>query len=214
VKVTEGLYAFLWNSPVENNCNAFLVRGGKNVLIDPGHRHLFRHVEEGLRRLGTDVSSVDLVIVTHGHPDHIEGLRMFRKPTLLAMGEEEYRFLLERGGGGATEFAPDIFLREGELTVGDLSFEVLLTPGHSPGSISLYWKDRKALFTGDVVFSKGIGRTDLPGGAGRKLRESIERLKGLDVEFLLPGHGETVRGREAVRRNFQFIEGYWYPHLR
>lgn len=214
MKVTEGLYAFLWKSPVENNCNAFLAAGGKTVLIDPGHRHLFRHVEEGLRRLGMALPSVDLVVVTHGHPDHIEGWRMFRKPTLLAMGEEEYRFLLERGGRGVREFAPDVFLREGDLAVGDLSFEVFLTPGHSPGSVSLYWKDRKALFAGDVVFAGGIGRTDLPGGAARKLRESIERMKELDVEFLLPGHGDPVRGREAVRRNFQLIEEYWFRSLR
>lgn len=214
MKITEGLYAFLWRSPVENNCNTYLVRGEKTVLIDPGHGHLFSHVEQGLRRLGMTPGSVDLVIVTHAHPDHLEGASKFSPPTLLAMDEEDHRFIKTMAGSRSRLPEPDFFLREGDLAVGDLSFQVFPTPGHSPGSISLYLKDLKALFTGDVVFSQGIGRTDLPGGKGRLLRESIEKLRRLDVAYLLPGHGDMVRGKEAVQKNFQTIEEYWYPYLR
>jgi len=69
------------------------------------------------------------------------------------------------------------------------------------------------LFSGDVIFNQGIGRTDLPGGDGQLLKTSIEKLSGLDVEYLLPGHGDPVAGRAAVQANFQGIRDYWYPYL-
>ncbi len=85
------------------------------------------------------------------------------------------------------ELKVDFYLQEGELKLGSKTFQVIHTPGHSPGSISLYWQEKKALFTGDVIFPMGVGRTDFPGGDGNLLRESIERLAGLDAEFLLSG---------------------------
>ena len=90
---------------------------------------------------------------------------------------------------------------------------MLVTPGHSPGSICLYWPDRKVLFTGDVVFNQSIGRTDLPGGSSGDLKKSIIRLSKLDVEYLLTGHGEMVTGREKVQENFHMIQDYWFNYL-
>jgi hydroxyacylglutathione hydrolase len=69
------------------------------------------------------------------------------------------------------------------------------------------------LFTGDLVFNQGIGRTDLPGGNGETLKESIQKISGLDVSLLLTGHGDVVSGREAVRENFRMIEDYWFAYL-
>ena len=90
---------------------------------------------------------------------------------------------------------------------------VLHTPGHSPGSICLYQPDKKVLFTGDVVFNQGIGRTDLPGGSGPELKESIKRISHLDVSLLLTGHGDVVPGRDAVAENFKMIEESWFSYL-
>ncbi|MRR38188.1 MBL fold metallo-hydrolase, partial [bacterium] len=104
-------------------------------------------------------------------------------------------------------------LQEGDLALGDKSFRIILTPGHSPGSASLYWPEKKALFTGDVVFSQSIGRTDLPGGSGKQLKESISRLAELDVEVLCPGHGDIVAGRENVKKNFKLIKDFWFNQL-
>jgi glyoxylase-like metal-dependent hydrolase (beta-lactamase superfamily II) len=109
--------------------------------------------------------------------------------------------------------APAFFLQEGDLVIGDKTFRVILTPGHSPGSICLYWPEKKVLFTGDVVFSQSIGRTDLPGGSGKQLKESISRLAELDVEVLCPGHGDVVAGRENVQKNFKMIRDYWFNQL-
>ncbi len=92
-------------------------------------------------------------------------------------------------------------------------FEIYQTPGHSPGSLSIYWKARKALFTGDVIFYGGIGRTDFAEGNSKLLLQSIERLSQLDTELLLPGHGEIVMGRERVLQNFESIRQNFYGYL-
>jgi len=69
------------------------------------------------------------------------------------------------------------------------------------------------LFTGDVVFNGGIGRTDLPGGNGEALKESIRRLSTLDAEYVLSGHGDLVTGKDAVKANFQEIENFWFGYI-
>jgi glyoxylase-like metal-dependent hydrolase (beta-lactamase superfamily II) len=114
---------------------------------------------------------------------------------------------------GIADFEPQILLREGALQVGDMKFQIIHAPGHSPGSICLYWPQEKALFTGDVIFNQGIGRTDLPGGDGEALKESIRRLSKLDVEHLLSGHGEIVSGAARVKGNFSEVERVWFQYI-
>jgi glyoxylase-like metal-dependent hydrolase (beta-lactamase superfamily II) len=110
-------------------------------------------------------------------------------------------------------FEPGVFLQDGDLDVGDYHFEVIHTPGHSPGSVCIYWPERKVLFTGDVVFNQGVGRTDLPGGDGEQLKESIRNLSRLDVEYLLPGHGDILAGSDPVNANFSEIEKVWFAYI-
>ncbi len=213
MKMFDGCHAFIWNHYSENNCNCYFIDGDKKILIDPGHEHLFRHVEDGLQRLGIGLKDIDLVVATHGHPDHLEGARKFGRPTLFAMNKEEYDYLCALAGHYYKVPEPDFFLAEGELLVGGESFQVISAPGHTPASVCLYSPAKQALFTGDVVFNQGIGRTDLPGGSGEMLKASIEKISGLEVEYLLPGHGDPVVGREAVQANFRGIRDYWYPYL-
>jgi hydroxyacylglutathione hydrolase len=217
MKILEDLYAFIWRNPQTNNCNTYLIRGAKTILIDPGHLHLFDHVRSGLLDLNLRPENIDLLMITHAHPDHLEAAALFKKPTLFAMSKTEYDFLQEWTGRPVQEmlpgFGPDFFLEEGELIVGDLTLQVLATPGHSPGSFCLYWPKHRALFTGDLIFSQGIGRTDLPGGDGSLLKESIKRLAVLDIEYLLSGHGEVIKGRKEVEDNFRMIENYWFDYL-
>jgi glyoxylase-like metal-dependent hydrolase (beta-lactamase superfamily II) len=211
MKITDSLHAFIWNNPRANNANTYLLMGSKIILIDPGHIQLFDHVIGGLLRLGLAVEQVDVVLVTHTHIDHIEAARMFRKPTLLTMSREGYQYVDDYGSG--TGYEPDFFLKEGSLNIGDIALQVIPTPGHMPGSLSFYWPDRKALFTGDVIFNQSIGRTDLPGGSGKLLKESIRRLASLEVEYLLSGHGNAVMGKKAVQDNFQMVADYWFSYL-
>jgi glyoxylase-like metal-dependent hydrolase (beta-lactamase superfamily II) len=113
---------------------------------------------------GFSPDHVDLVLTTHCHPDHMEGLEAFLNTRAkMAMSQEEERYLLRSGktlfelmGRPLPRYRIDFFLKEGELQVGREVFEIYQTPGHSPGSLSIYWKARKALFTGDVVFYGGI----------------------------------------------------------
>jgi hydroxyacylglutathione hydrolase len=213
MKILDGLYGFIWQSASENNCNSFFVDGAKKILIDPGHRHLFQHVKRGLAQIETTPEQIDVVLVTHGHPDHLEMVGSFGPSTRWAMSRIDYEFVMKYIGSRTDFPAPAFFLQEGDLTLGDKTFQAILTPGHSPGSISLYWPEKKVLFTGDVVFSQSIGRTDLPGGSGKQLKESISRLAELDVEILCPGHGDVVAGRENVKKNFKMIKDFWFNQL-
>ena len=81
MKLAENLYVYEWKNYFENNCNSFFVDGTKKVLIDPGHRHLFQHVRRGLERIGISPEQIDAVLVTHGHPDHLETVGSFGPST-------------------------------------------------------------------------------------------------------------------------------------
>ena len=108
---------------------------------------------------------------------------------------------------------PDFFLEAGDLKIGEFEMEVYHAPGHSPGSICLYWPAQKALLTGDVIFKEGLGRTDLPGGDGKQLKASIEHLSELDVTHLMPGHGEIISDRNAVKDNFEDLLRFYFSRL-
>jgi len=219
MEILDHLHFFPWNSMTANNCNTYLINGDKRILVDPGHYHLFDHVRTELSRLSLSPEDMDMVIITHGHPDHMEAVRIFQgTDATVAVSSAEMAFITSVAPHygealGISDFQPEIFLKEGTLQVGDIILEVIHTPGHSPGSICLYWADEKVLFTGDVVFNQGIGRTDLPGGNGGQLKESIRRIAALDAEYLLTGHGDIVAGKEAVIQNFKAIESYWFAYI-
>jgi len=170
---------------------------------------------------GISPEEINLVILTHSHPDHFEGLEAFLdKPIKIAMNREEERYLLESGKllfemmrQPMPEFRIDFYLKEGELDLGKEIFHVYETPGHSPGSLTIHWPERKILFTGDLVFYGGIGRTDFLEGNPKLIKESIERMSRLDTEILLPGHGELVMGKEKVFQNFEYIRQNFYGYL-
>lgn len=219
MKIFEGLYGFLWNSMAANNCNTYLIDGPARVLIDPGHLRLFEHVAIGLEEAGLGLGDIDLVITTHAHPDHLESIKLFKNyPTLFAIHQKDWALVKEMGAylGAVSDvdsYAPDFFLTEGDLKVKGMEFHVVHTPGHSPGSISLYWPEHKALFTGDVIFKDGLGRTDLPGGNGETLKQSIKRLSLLDAEWMFPGHGGFISGADRVQSNFERVEKYWFGFI-
>jgi glyoxylase-like metal-dependent hydrolase (beta-lactamase superfamily II) len=221
MKLEKDLYAYLWQDPYDNNCNTYLIDGEMTILIDPGHTRHLDKVFAQMEKDGLSPEKIDLLLITHSHPDHMEGAETFlEKPVKIAMGREEERYLLESGkmlfdmmGMPLPKVRIDFYLKEGELRVKDKVFQIHESPGHSPGSLTIYWPERKVLFSGDVVFYGGIGRTDFLEGDSKMLMQSIERLSHLDTELLLPGHGEVVRGKDLVLQNYEFIRQNYYPYL-
>jgi hydroxyacylglutathione hydrolase len=158
-----------------------------------------------------DHLQIGLIVATHGHVDHIEGLAELKRETgaPLAIHELDAPMLSDAMLSGAAMFgfphedvSADQILREGDSVAvpgTDLALSVLHTPGHSPGSISLLGS--KVLFSGDCLFAGGIGRIDLPGGDERAMLESLSRLAALEpATVVYPGHGSaTTIGAEKAR---------------
>ncbi len=217
MQIFDKLHAFMWESVTTNNCNTYLIDGPTRVLIDPGHISLFDHVHKNLSELGIGIEDIGLVICTHAHPDHIEAAQLFKEAALMTLHEAEWQLVKEKYVNAFNmhleSVTPDFFLKEGDFFVNGLEFKVIHTPGHSPGSVSVYWPEQKALFTGDVVFKEGFGRTDLPGGDGSLLKESIIRLAELDVEWVLPGHGDIIKGAAEAKINFNQLEQVWFNYI-
>jgi glyoxylase-like metal-dependent hydrolase (beta-lactamase superfamily II) len=176
-----------------------------------------------MKKDGFKIEDIGLVIGTHSHPDHIEATDLVVKKSsaLFALSREEDEFYRTTGkmffqafGAKPPEVSPFFYLKGGDLSLGSkdnkLAVKVLVTPGHSPGSVSLYLEEDKILISGDVVFAGSIGRTDFPGGSPSLLRKSIDELSQLDAEYLVPGHsteaGAIIAGKDKVRRNFYTVK--------
>lgn len=188
--------------PIEANC--YLVGDdttGEGLVIDPG-----AGAELINRRIQHMGLKIRYIILTHGHFDHTAatcavkaatGARLAAHQADLEMLNDDF---LPRMIGFRMEPvpAPDIVLQGWEdINIGELKFTVLHLPGHSPGGIALYGQD--TVFTGDSLFSGGIGRTDLPGGNYDTLIDSLNtRLLVLDDDIkVYPGHGpDTTIGDE------------------
>ena len=218
MKVAEHLYVYLWNDPRENNCNTIFVDGKTPFLIDPGLLPRVQDLFSRMRADGADPGRIRLVISTHAHPDHFEGTLAFKDSAVkIAVSQQEEKYIEEMvragyagQGGNLPDYRIDFYLKEGDLILGRHEFQIFLTPGHTPGGLSIYWPRHKVLISGDVVFMQSVGRSDFPGGDSQALKESVESLSRLSVELLVPGHGPAVQGAEKVRNNFEFVRRMYF----
>lgn len=217
MQIAPSIYFYPFTSMSENNCNTIILDGPEKTLIDPGHKHLWPDLERQIIADGLDPSGISLVIHTHCHPDHMQAgeILEFDYGAVQAMSDVEFKFLQ----GPGKEFFPWMgldyprgsigrALTEGRLDLGDKTLELFLTPGHTPGSLCLYWPQAGLLITGDVLFAHSVGRTDFPGGDHQALAASIGRLAGLpDLEMVLPGHGPAIIGADRIKANFKAVSG-------
>jgi len=182
----------------------------EGVIIDPGG-----HPERILTAVNRHGLTIRYVLNTHAHFDHTDGNRAVVEATGAALAIHPLdRPLLEAGGGGVwfgmrtlAGPSPTVELQPGEpLTVGKLCFEVLHTPGHSPGHVCFYERNEGVLFDGDVLFNRGVGRYDLQGGDLTQLIDSIQRVLFAlpDGTIVYPGHGlATTIGEEKQFNSWQ-----------
>ena len=195
--------------PLEVNC--YIVgceKTRKAVVIDPGG-----NVSDILETLQKHQLDVVMIVNTHGHFDHIGGNRQLLEATSaeLLIHQDDRQLMdlaLEHAAvyGLQTEASPAPtreLVGDEELSVGELSLQVIHTPGHSPGGICLYVED--CLLVGDTLFAGSIGRTDLPGGDHQLLISGIKaKLLPLpDATRVCPGHGPmTTIGEEKQHNPF------------
>ncbi|MEM1550800.1 MAG: MBL fold metallo-hydrolase [Candidatus Bathyarchaeia archaeon] len=200
--------------PLSTNCYIIVCeRSREAAIIDPGFDRLDEDLVLG--KIHDLKVVVKYIINTHGHVDHISGNLKIKRETgaSIAIHYYDVDMLLDPEknfsrtmGLDVVSPPPDILLQEGdELMVGSLRIKVLHTPGHTPGSISLYSEKGGFVFTGDTLFAGSIGRTDLPGssyeGLISSIREKLFRLP--DETKVYPGHGpETTIGVERRENIF------------
>jgi len=198
--------------------NCYLVTCEKTleaIIIDPGFGA--DETENVLREITEKDLRLKYVVDTHGHADHVSGNGALKQATgaEILIHEDDaplfadpWRNLSKMMGLTVASPPADQLLREGDLIrVGSSELEVMHTPGHTAGSISLHCASDGIVFTGDTLFAGSIGRTDLPGSSFEDIVGSLSRLMGLPAQTVVyPGHGEkTTIGKE--RRENPFVLG-------
>ncbi len=173
----------------------FVSNGGHCAVIDPGYEP-----ETILEYVNSRNLTVDAILLTHGHFDHVGAVKELvlewecpvylheadlSMPPMMTAGQLYYTNLYDEG---------DIVEAAG------VSFHVLHTPGHTPGSVCLLTEN--AMFSGDTLFAGSCGRTDLPGGSSADMKKSLARLAELSVDCAVyPGHGGSTSLAEERRYN-------------
>jgi len=192
----------------------FLTEGDEALIIDPGFvepsefSRVQSHIDE-------DELNVLAVILTHAHVDHVLGLdKVLDEYEIPVYLNNKDRYLWNNFGSQAAMFGlqasgfsfdPEPLQVQPEWKIGNFSFDVRYTPGHSPDHVSLYSEADGAVIAGDTLFKEGIGRTDLYKGDFKLLEQSIrEQLYTLpDETIVYPGHGpETTIAHEKQSNPF------------
>ncbi len=178
---------------LETNC--YVVTDEKTrgcAVIDPGDEvnSIMRYIEENDLTCGA-------ILITHGHSDHVSAAAALQEETGASIFINEKDTGDKTKGPGWTPPAHTVFYKEGDsVKVGELTFSVIETPGHTPGCVCLMCADSR--FTGDTLFRDSCGRTDLPGGSGREMLVSLKRIASLPGDYdIYPGHaGSSTLSRE------------------
>src|SRR5215813_995167 len=197
--------------PLQCNCS---VIGDETtceaLVIDPGD-----DVEDVLALIRKHGLTVKQIVITHAHIDHVGGAMKLRRATgaPILLNQNDYALLkmldvqaawIGMASPGTVEIDQSLGHAD-KVKAGSLEAGVLHTPGHTEGSICLYFAPEKKLIAGDTLFAGSIGRTDLPGGSMQKIMNSLhERVMSLpDETVVVPGHGQpTTIGEERETNPF------------
>ncbi|MDH3972855.1 MAG: MBL fold metallo-hydrolase [Deltaproteobacteria bacterium] len=201
--------------PLQVNCYILYDEEGNALVIDAGD-----NAEMILEKISALGLNLKMVISTHGHFDHVGANGLLKEKTgAKLLIHEADRELLKHAPRAAASFGlraeeppqADEYISHGQLIeCGSIKIEVIHTPGHSPGGVSLL--SDHTLFTGDTLFAGSIGRTDLPGGVHELLLKSVsEKLFSLaDTVEIHPGHGPSSSIGHEKKYNPFFAAGSLY----
>ena len=193
----------------EANCFILHKHQGKAIVIDPGAQPEL--IIPFLEKAGL---TPEIYLLTHGHMDHVSALADLHTafPAPVAMHPDDRKWAFEAMNQMPPFYPPPLFPACGvDRSVQDaqtwsdagITFTVVGTPGHTPGSVCFYFPVDNLLFSGDTLFAGSVGRTDLPGGNSRTLGLSLARLAKLPPKTLIfPGHGEATELDYELKHNF------------
>lgn len=163
---------------LDTNCY-LLIKNSHILVIDPGAE--FNKIDSQIDNL-----NIDGILITHNHFDHIGALDEIK---------EKYK---------VKSYDKNNF-KEKEYKIGEFTFNVIYTKGHTNDSITYYFKEENIMFVGDFIFKNNIGRTDLHTGSYKEMIKSIEKIKTYPNVKIYPGHGEFTYLSKEKQENYYFI---------
>jgi len=203
--ITSNVWKFYFGN-LGSNC--YLIKTeGKNILIDTSGEENRKELISDLREININPQSINIILLTHFHYDHIGNISIFKNAGVYASEEEITDFRKQPFNAVLNEnFIEKIAEGEGKtkqtyefIKIGDIKIEpikniniesikAIKVQGHTRGSIAFFMPKGRILFSGDTLFEEGIGRTDLPTSNPEEMENSLKKLRSLDYKILCAGH--------------------------
>ncbi len=219
MKLNEHLYFYPEGGMLD--CNTFLIKDDVAMIIDVGLADNLPALLKALEQDGIDPQEIDVITNTHLHMDHTWANEEFKEKfsaqiKIAPLQKEHYDISVRQTarffGMEPVEFQEDALL-DSAISLENLTIEIVPTPGHSPESVCFYCPQGKFLICGDLIFDGNTGRSDLPGGSGEQLKQSIEKIAELEIDLLLPGHMGVITENQKVKKNFEFVRNHVFRCL-